>query len=78
MLIKYDPVIPADPRLVISHRYEVRAELILVLFLVLTSSCLGCERSKDNHLSRSSRVDFSDFLLWARLVWKQGDAIEHV
>jgi len=23
MLIKYDPVIPADPRLVISHRYEV-------------------------------------------------------
>ena len=24
MLIKYDPVLPADPRLVISHRYEVR------------------------------------------------------
>ena len=23
MLIKYDPVLPADPRLVISHRYEV-------------------------------------------------------
>ena len=30
MLIKYDPVLPADPRLVISHRNEVREDLVLL------------------------------------------------
>ena len=78
MLIKYDPVIPADPRLVISHRYEVRVEVIPVLLLVLMISGLGRERSKDNHLSRSPGVDFSDFRLWTRFVWEQSKPIEHV
>ena len=77
MLIKYDPVVPADPRLVISHRYEVCAELA-PFFLVLIIRYLGCERPEDNRISRPSRINFFDFCLWARSVWEQGNAIEHV
>ena len=64
MLIKYDPVLPADPRLVISHRYEVRVPSSPSC-LVLMVRCSGCERQEDNHLSRTPRVDFADFCLWA-------------
>ena len=78
MLIKYDPVVPADPRLVISHRYKVRGELTLPSFLVLMIRYSGCECPKDNHLSRTPRVDFSDFYLWARLIWEQGNTVEYV
>ena len=77
MLIKYDPVIPSDPRLVISHRYEVCAELIPLSPSVLIR-CLGCKCPEDNYLPCSPRVDFSDFCLRARLVWEPGDAIQHV
>lgn len=79
MLIKYDPVVPADPRLVISHRYEVRVELSLLFFFRCRPfAVLGCERPEDNHLSCSPRVDFPDFRIWTRLVWEQSNAIEHV
>jgi hypothetical protein len=77
MLIKYDPVIPADPRLVISHRYEVRAELG-IFFLALMIRCIGRQCPEYNHLPRSPRVDFSDFRLRSRLIWEQGNAIEYV
>ena len=65
MLIKYDPVIPADPRLVISHRYEVRGGSISPLFWDLTILCLGCWCQEDNHFPCTPGVDFSDFRLWA-------------
>ena len=77
MLVKYDPVIPANPRFVISHRYEVRAELAPP-FLAVDHCCLGCECAEDNHLTRPPGIDLSDFCLWSRFVREQGDTIEHV
>jgi hypothetical protein len=77
MLVKYDPVVPANPRLVISHRYEVRAELPPT-FLAVEHRHLGRECPEDNHVARPSGIDFSDFRLRSRFVREQGNAVEHV
>ena len=55
--MQYDPVLPNDPRRVLSHNYDV-CDLFPVQ-AALINPCLGRQRPAHNHVPRSTGVNFA-------------------
>lgn len=58
MLVQYDPVLPEDGRLVLSHYYEVRLGILYLPMDWLTTST-GGRRASDNHCAVAARIDIA-------------------
>ena len=73
-LIEYDPVLPNDPRRVLSHNYDVSPSIIAFLDAIETVSS-GRQRSTNRHCTSPSRVNLSDICIWIGYVPYPGCAI---
>ncbi len=53
-LIQYDPVLPYDPKRVLSHNYQVRFPSTLHMLRILSVLLLGGEDAQNHHLPRAA------------------------
>ena len=59
MLVQYDPVLPDDGRLVLSHHYEVRLHAVLYLTTDRLTMLTGSRRASDRYCAVPAGIDVS-------------------
>jgi len=69
MLVPYDPVIPNDPKRVLSHNQKVKHLSFDVVFIcTLLFLNQDCQHSKYNYIPCPPRIDVFDIRIWSRHV----------
>jgi len=76
-LVEYDPVLPNDPRRVLSHNYDVSPSTIVFIDIIQTVSS-GRQYSTNRHRTSPAGINLSGTRIWVGYIPYPGRPFKHI